>query len=235
MTTFSQLVDELLSETKRPDLRDDIARYVNQTIRECHFTPGNGAVVPYRENLREVLITANAEEGFGWEIPDPATFQFMQAVRYNSIYTRDAMGVYAHEKLPSRAAQLEPYWFYRAGSNFFFSGYGGLNAVVALAYYEYPRRLKYYIPSIRPANYDPEIGWTYHTDYFPTEELRLAARSYSTNWLLFRWHDVVAEGVRAKVYKRVSDEVRMKASYSLYQQLRQGLYTSEVAELGGPV
>jgi hypothetical protein len=48
-----------------------------------------------------------------------------------------------------------------------------------------------------------------------------------------RWSDVLREGLRAKVYKRISDQLRAQTSYSLYSQLRQGLFTSEVAELQG--
>jgi hypothetical protein len=48
-----------------------------------------------------------------------------------------------------------------------------------------------------------------------------------------RWSDVISEGVRAKLFKRVSDTERARNCYSLYGQLRQGLMTSEVADVGG--
>ena len=45
MTTFSQLVDSVVSETKRPDLVSEIATYLNQTIREVHFSADRNAAL----------------------------------------------------------------------------------------------------------------------------------------------------------------------------------------------
>lgn len=205
---------------------NEVVSYVNQTIRELHFHPSNNGAVLYRENLREVLLTANVGTGFGWDIPDPLTFQAMQAVRY------DSRGKYAREATPSRAlAEMDSY-FYRAGSRYSFADFGGINATISLAYYEYPRPLAYRPAGSRPATFGVESGWTYAPSV-NTPELQAAARLMTSNWLLMRWADVVAEGVRAKVYKRVSDTERARTSYSLYQSLRMGLVTSESADLGG--
>ncbi len=48
-----------------------------------------------------------------------------------------------------------------------------------------------------------------------------------------RWSMVVEEGLRAKIYKRISDTERARTAYSLYAQQRQGLITSERADNGG--
>jgi hypothetical protein len=66
MFTFSQMVDDIVSEVKRPDLTSEIARYVNQTIRECHFSTDRQAAVFFSDNFNEVLLTADVEEGFSW-------------------------------------------------------------------------------------------------------------------------------------------------------------------------
>jgi hypothetical protein len=124
-------------------------------------------------------------------------------------------------------------YFYQVGQEFVFSGYGGLNANIALGYFAFPPSLKYKAAAVRPAEYDIELGWTYHEDII-TDEDEEAARLVSTNWLLMRWSDVISEGVRAKLFKRVSDTERARNCYSLYGQLRQGLITSEVADMGGP-
>ena len=233
MTTFSQLVDAIVRETRRPDMLTDIGEYLNQTIREVHFTPERGAVIPYRENLQELQLVANSESGYGWDVPRPATFQFMQAVQFPSVHSRDGKAVYAVERVPSRMTEQSPYWYYRAGSRFVFSGYGGVNSYINLAFYEYPRRLAYFAEGARPAVWDDTTqDFTYHADWTATDELRLDARNLSSNWLLVRWRDVLAEGVRAKLYKRLSDENRQRTSYSLYSQLRQGLFTSEVSTGG---
>jgi hypothetical protein len=232
MTTFSQLVDSVVSETKRPDLVSEIATYLNQTIREVHFTSDRNAALLFPENFRELLLTAMVESGFSWTIPNPGTFQAMQIVKYPSVFSRLGDDVYARGTTPGRhLADLE-YYYYRVGGSFVFSGYGGINAQIALGYFEFPRSLKYKVAAARPATYDVESGWTYG-EGVDEPELEEAARTLTTNWLLLRWSDVLMEGVRAKVYKRLSDTERARTSYSLYGSLRQGLWTSETAEVGG--
>src|SRR3546814_5049537 len=49
----------------------------------------------------------------------------------------------------------------------------------------------------------------------------------ATNWILSRHEDVVAEGARAKVYKRLSYTERARTSYSMYMSLRGGFWRSE--------
>lgn len=232
MTTFSQLVDEIINETRRPDLLVDIAGYLNQTIRELHFTPEHGNAIFYQENLREIQLTANIESGFTWTVPNPALFQGIQTVRYDSVSTRDHEMIYPEEVVPNRAMAKKLYYYYRAGQVYAFAGYGGVNSTIAMAYYEYPRRLKYRAVADRFASWDDELGWSYHDDWDDTDELKLDARNLSSNWILLRWKDVVSEGLRAKVYKRLSDDARARTCYSLYSQLRQGLFTSEISSGG---
>ena len=232
MTTFSQLVDSVVAETKRPDLVSEVATYLNQTIREVHFSADRNAALLFHDNFRELLLVATSEAGFTWEIPNPGLFQAMQVVKYLSVYSRLGDDIYARGTVPGRhLADLE-YYYYRVGGSFVFSGYGGANSQIAIGYYEFPRSLKYKSPAARAASYDPEDGWTYG-EGINTPELEEGARLFSTNWLLLRWSDVLMEGVRAKVYKRLSDTERARTSYSLFGSLRQGLWTSEVAEVGG--
>lgn len=232
MYTFSQLVDEIVAECKRPDLHSDIQRYLNQTIREVHFTEDRGAALFFKENFREEQITSLVEAALTWEIPEPTTFQKMAGVRYNMIWDDDGNQVWANESSPGRHLNGKTVFFYRVGSTYVFAGFGGINATVDLAWYEFPRSLKYKAPDVRPASYDPETGWTYGAGIV-TDEQKLGARELSTNWLLMRWNQVLAEGLRAKVYKRVSDDSRSRTCYSMYQSLRHGLWTSEQAEFYG--
>lgn len=235
MTTFSQLVDSIVFETKRPDLLMEIGSYLNQTIRELHFVPdlgtynaAKGNAVFFAENLRESLLVANVDTGFGWDIPDVSVFQAMRAVRFDT-----QTGVYPPEQVPGRGLASLRAFYYRAASRYYFSGYGGLNALISLAWYQFPNRLKYFPVSQRPAVWDVNDGWTYAPAFSGTAELHVAAQAYTTNWILQRWEDVIAEGLRAKVYKRVSDDNRAKTCYSMYSTLRQGLVSSESADLGG--
>lgn len=232
MTTFSQLVDSMKAETLRPNMTAEIVSYLNQTIREVHFEPERGNVAFLVPNYNEDQVVADAEDGFYWTIPDVATFQGLAAVRFDSVYLTGAR-VYAAEVMPGRLTESRDYSYQRAGERVYFRGYGGLNATVSLAWYEYPRALKYYAEADRPATYDVADGWSYHADYNVSDESRAAARSLVSNWLLLRWYMVIEEGVRAKIYKRLSDDARQKVAYSLYMQQRRGLITSELADTGG--
>lgn len=232
MFTFSQMVDEIVSEVKRPDLASEISRYVNQTVRECHFSTDRQAAIFYRENFNELLLTATLEEAQTWSVPNPTTFQKMAGVKFPGQFDSEGHGVWATETVPGRHLNQLCHFFYQVGGEFVFSGYGGVGGQIAIGYFAFPASLKYKALAARPASYDPESGWSYHEDIV-TDEDKEAARLVSTNWLLMRWSDVVSEGVRAKVFKRVSDTERARNCYSLYGQLRQGLMTSEVADVGG--
>jgi hypothetical protein len=232
MTTFSQLVDSIVAETLRPNMRKEVASYLNQTIRECHFEPSRGNVAFLNANYREAQVIADSEIGAFWAVPNVATFQGLAAVRFDSVF-RDGAVVYADEVMPGRRAELVTHGYQRAGDRVFFKGYGGVNAAISLAWFEYPAALKYYEVANRPAQWDAESGWSYHASFDSTDESRSIARSLVSNWLLLRWYMVVEEGLRAKVYKRLSDDARQRVSYSLYMQQRQGLITSEIADIGG--
>lgn len=233
MTTFSELVDKMVAETKRPDMRVEIATYLNQTLRELHFEPQRGNAVFYKDNYKEDRIVSAVSSGFSWAIPSPQNFQAPAAARYDSVYS-DGAQVWAKEMRPGPAMAREPYSFYRAGGAFYFNNYGGVNASISWSWYEYVAALKYYAVGFRPATYDIESGWDYLTAYDVDDTTRANAESLVSNWLLIRWSTVIEEGLRAKVYKRVADETRARTSYSLYSTLRQGLYTSETSDVGGP-
>src|SRR3546814_18232243 len=63
-----------------------------------------------------------------------------------------------------------------------------------------------------------------------TDEEKAAALAKATNWILSSHEDVVAEGARAKVYKRLSDTERARTSSSMYMSIRGGFWSNE--ELG---
>jgi hypothetical protein len=100
-------------------------------------------------------------------------------------------------------------------------------------WYEYPPVLNYYASALRPGSYDEVNGWTYLSSYNDSDLHRQQAQDLCTNWILLRWSVVVEEGVRAKVFKRLSDDVRARTSYSMYMAQRNGVYTGEMAEFGG--
>ena len=231
-TTFSQLIDSTIQELRRPDLLVDATSYLNQTLREVHFEPSRGNLALYRDNRKETQITALTDLGLSWAIPNPNVFQGLAAARYDNVIDTDGKAKYAIEMNPGRGMNSRTEFFYRNGTTVFFAGYGGVNATISLAWYEYVRALKYYPIGLRPASYDNDSGWTYGPMVITSED-QIAAQEKCSNWLLMRWDDVIAEGMRAKVFKRVSDDIRSKTSYSLYSTLRQGLFTSEAADISG--
>ena len=231
MYTFSQMVDAIVSEVRRPDLRVDIARYVNQTIRECHFDPETNAVQFYKDNTREFRLPTTSESGQVWDIPTPTCFQKLAAVQYENVFDRTGNSVWPEETQPGRHLVHLTHYYYQAGSSFVFSGYGGLNAIINLYYFVFPSGLPYMAAECRPMEFN-EFGGKIYAEDWSHDHSREDADCLTTNWLLTRWSDVVAEGVRAKVYKRVSDTERARTCYSLYAQLRKGLATNETASLG---
>src|SRR3546814_15533852 len=72
----------------------------------------------------------------------------------------------------------------------------------------FPRRLVYQAVDSRLVTWDEE---EYIFEYDPslvTDEEKAAALAKATNWILSRHEDVVAEGARAMVYKRIRSEER---------------------------
>lgn len=229
MTTFSQLVDEMVLELKRPDLRTEIVAYLNQTVLDLHFQPATGNVIQYTANRQELRIFPDVANGYAWDLPKPAVFQMLEAARFTDLQDRDGEPVWSREMSPGRRLNEILWYHYRRGDAYVFVGHG---EVIDLSYFERPPRLKYYVTADRPATYDDVVGWTYATAYDIDDTTRALARALTSNWLTIRYHDVVTEGVRAKVYKRTSDDSRARTAYSMYTSLRQGLYTSESAETG---
>jgi hypothetical protein len=209
-----------------------IATYLTQTIKELHFEPQMNAAILFRENLREAQVTSAVDIGLSWQIPDPTTFQAMGFVRFDSVWDDQGKPKAPPEMTPNRGMNQLREFYYRGGGEYFFSGFGGIGGVVSLAYYEFPKTLKYKTETLREASYDPESGWTYAAGII-TDEQKLAARALCSNWLTQRWSEFIEEGVRAKLYKRLSDTERARTSYSMYQGFRASLISSETADLGG--
>lgn len=246
MTTFSQMVDKMVAELKRPDLTTEICSYVNQTIREMHIEPVKNNAIFFTSNLFEDQITSTLESGLTWSLPKISTFQQMRAVRFDNIAACDSHESYgytcesryeplfADEVKPGKIMSHKQHYWYRAGNYIAFKGYGGVGATLTLSWYEYPPVLTYYPSASRPVLYDDLSGFnTYLPQYSDSDADMLIAQQLSTNWLLLRWAVVIEEGVRAKVYKRLSDDVRARTCYSMYMAQRNGVYTGESAEFGG--
>lgn len=223
MTTFSQLIDEMVAEHLRPDLRIAITSYANQTIRELHSRKGNSEPILFGENRNEVEFTFPSAPAI-WPIPSTTRFQRLETA-YSPV-----RGVYYVERSLSRVYKENenPFCWYRSGPNFVFS-MAEASEVMKISYFMFPRFLTYYATADRPATWDAESEtFSYHADYTATAELQAEAESLTTNWILLRWGEaVVKQGIRAKVFSRLGDGDRARMSYSAFESMREQMNASE--------
>lgn len=230
MTTFSQLVDSVIAESRRPDLRTIIENQLNLTMRELHADAKTGLALRYGANLVELSIQPDTEPGYTWTIPNPHLFQNLEAVYY------PLLGVAPKLRNPGSAmAYLQnpdgQFYFYRTGDAYAFAGYGGVEGLIYLAYYARLRRLKYLSPAQRLVTWDIDAqDFVFADSIAGDEEEQQAALQAETNWMLMRHEDLLAQGVRSKVYARLGDQNRSRLAYSLYESLRPGMVSAESFE-----
>jgi len=217
MSTFSEIVDELATvEFNRPHLKVLIASYLNQTIRDVHSRKDTRTTVRFGENLREIEFTP-VSEPIVWSIPDPPNFQAIEAVYLPSI------DKYLTERLPSSAHRSndnpsDRYYWYRTGSAFALNGVM-LGQTVQIAYYEFPGSLRYVEPAQRPP-----AGGT-----LVIVEQGVPVVVQMSNWLLDRYGEQLKEGVRAKLYRRLDNEIQARLSWSEFESVREAIHLSEGA------
>lgn len=224
MTTFSQLVDDVVAELLRPDLLAAIAQYTNQSVREIHFKPNVSAPVLFDANRIEDLIPITTDDSFLWPIPSATRFQDIEA-----IYLPDP-GVYATPRKPmvNRNYSTEPgsqYYWYRTGPQIAISGVvSGWNAMIS--YFMYPQTHAYKVSASRLIQYNVDLDtYTLIAGGGAPSQSQLDSE---TNWVLQRWGEsVIKEGVRAKTFKRIGDEGRARMAFSAFQTQMGGIWLGE--------
>lgn len=231
MYTFSQMIDGLIAELNRPDQKVVMSNALNQTIRELHFSSEHYPI-GFSENLVEEVLTADVDEGFVYPLTDPRLYQAMESVFYPQV------GQYATMRRPNNIRTFvseiggQQYGWYRTGDSIAYSNYGGDGAEIWIAWFMYCPRLIYYPAGSRPCEWDEAIqDFTFSPAYDSTPELQAQALSLCTNWLIQRWWDTLASGVRAKTWARLGDEVRSKTAYSLFENQRPNLVNAETFDL----
>lgn len=222
MGTFSQIIDKVVAETKRADMLSMIADWGNQSIREQFFDPQSESYILYPDAMVEDQLIIGNDIPFAWEIPDRTVFQAPGAARYDGVWA-SGEPVWADIVRPGRIMDQKSHFAYRSGNYVFFHGCGALGSTISFCWYEYCRELKYYPEASRPATWDVDTGWTYHADFDVDEVTRAEARRRVTNWILQGYGRTIQEGIKAKLYKRNSDEERARLAYSLYQSGRKNL------------
>ena len=210
---FSELVDSVVARTGRPDQLAAIVDYVNSTVRECQTK-----ALFYKDLVEDVAVASS--DPLIWTYP--RTFRTLRAVRYGD-------GTYPDLLLPGKIQYNQTFYYYAASTYFVFCGAGTDNSNIALAYYAYRTRLKYYAVGARPAVYDETNDTWSYLNNITDPVLQEVAQQQVTNWLINFHHDLITEGACAKVFKSVGDQ-RSVMSFSLYKSMQEGLVTLEANE-----
>lgn len=217
MTTFSNVVEEVvLQEFNRPHLRIVAASYLNQTIRDVHFKKNSRAAVLFGENRVETELVVT-ELPVVWQLPSVTRFQQIEAV-----YLKDC-DRYLQPRNPANALVWgdnpdERFYFYRSGATFVMNG-AEVGQTLAISYFQYPRHLRYFLANQGPAT------WNSDTESFDTEDQALIDQV--TNWLILRHTEALKEGVRAKLYRRMDNEIQARMAWSEFEDVRNVIHQSE--------
>lgn len=234
MTTLSQLVDSIALTVGRASLTGLISGYMNQTLRELHAASDSRGVsrsVLFARNMIEDQLIADVDVGFDWIIP--TNFQKMLAVRYDNVIDDNSKGTFALSVSPTKIINTLSAYYYRAGTQIFFAGYGTTGGLISIAYFSFLSRLTYFPVNKRPAEFDNFSGWNYfdlsglsgHVDYTISGNNALA-ESLVSNWMLKDWEDLIRTGTTAKYHTSIKDD-RSKTGFSAFQQQRVQLLTTE--------
>lgn len=223
MTTFSQLIDEVIvQELKRPDFRLVAAAWLNQTIRDVHSKTSSRAAIFFGENRNEEEFTIPSLPAL-WPIASPSRFQKIEA-----IYASER-GVYLTDRLPSviytqSDNPLDRFYYYRSGPNIVMNGLVEAE-IVKLSYFLLPKMLTYYTEASRPAYWDPIAEEYVVSESFPGTDQEAVA--LVSNWLLERHGEALKEGVRSKAYKRLDNENQAKMTWSEFESMREAIHHLE--------
>lgn len=215
---FSEAIDELLAQVRRPEQRSNVPQYFNTTIRECDVFKGSF----FNRDLFEAVIVTTADPHI-WA--KPTRFRSMRAVKYVESEEFPSY-IQPGKRQVDNFGKLLDYYFYVIGTDFIFRG-PTVAADINVAYYIYPRTFKYYAVADRPAVFDRELEtWAYHTDYDINDTQRALAEELVSHWLLIDWIELIKEGARARLYKNLPDE-RVRQTFASYKSMQNDLINGE--------
>lgn len=253
---FSELVDEAVSRSRRPDKQADIASYANQTLRELQSMK-NGA---FTKDLVETSVTVGPTDATPFIWSRPEHFRIMRAVAYQS-YMGSVGRVWPKFLRIGKRQDEHDYYYYGAADYFVFAGVGGPTnnprsgglaqfgpITIELGYYVKFRRYQYYIIGLRPAVYSRDAeSWSFNLvnipdpppdvsdipSLLPPNNTFNTQQQYAiylvSNWLLKDYYDTVLEGTLAKLFKSVGD-ARAPSSFALFKSMEDNLVADEAFE-----
>lgn len=218
-STFSALVDDAISRSKRKDRTADIVSYARSTMRECQV------LAFFEQDMIEDSLTVD-QLPFQWS--RPFRLRTILAAKPQEVFSRRDKKRWFKNRPPGQMVRDLDYYMYLSGDTYIFTGTELATAdVIDIAYFTYARKFVYYATADRPASFDDETeAWTYHADYDDTTTTQATARELVTNWLLRQWYDLLLEGTLAKIFKQVGDE-RSRTAFSLYKSQQKDLLGSE--------
>lgn len=216
---FSEIVDDILQQTRRLDQAVNIASYVNATLRECQVFKGRF----FARDLVEDVINATSDP-FIWT--RPVRFRGLRAAKYVEENEFPDF-IQPGKKQTDQWGKIKDHFFYAATDYFAFSGAGD-TATINVAYYKYTRNFRYYVVADRPAVYDRETEiWSYHDDFDDSDVLKEQAEDVVSHWLMLDWLELIKEGARAKLWKNLSDENKGPKTFASYKSMQVDLLSGE--------
>lgn len=234
---FSELVDDIVRRTNRPDFLQDIAIYTNEVLRSVHCTE-----FFYRDQV-EILLNADArplaeQNTFVWE--RPRDFRAIVAVKYLDKPFLSEKETFIANIPPGIGQANRDMFYYGVGTNFVFYDRFGLGRI-AVCYVTAPRRFTYYKPNERPAVFNRETNtWSYLDragKYVPSlgsDELDKAARDKVYDWLLADYDVMISSGVSNKLFSILEDP-RNKVEYANFKEALKYVRATEKYESTGEI
>lgn len=222
--TFSSLIDDavLISGRGKP-ARPRLIRYARSSMREAQTL-----ALFHNDRTEDTLTVDNSP--FIWTKPN--TFRIMETVKYPDNVYPDFIPPGRLQRQPS---DLGEDYYYAAQDYFAFAGLEITNTI-DVSYFSWFAPLIYFDAKDRPAIYDLEtLAWTYRDNdgnfiaALATAVLEQAARDKVTNWLLFRWNELVSEGTLAKQFKILNDQ-RAGSTFALFKSFQKDLMRGEPYE-----
>lgn len=193
---FSELVDRAVHSTGRPDNLDNIAYWMNVTMRDISKRED----FP-EDSVEESITIPQNSASFVWT-PEVGRSRF----RREDIL-EDACGCIGFATKPGRRMSRDgTFRYYHSGGSLVL-----VNACspVFAYYYAYQPWLVYFPKGSRPTEWNVELGeWS---------EPEPAAVALVSNWLLERHSETVLSGTLAKFFATKQDP-RQQVHYSAYEQ-----------------
>lgn len=228
--SFSALVDRVVKETGREQALLSVVGYANLTVRECQ------SLGLFARDLIEETIVATANPHIFTRPRGSVygSYRSLRAVKYATL------SYYPKMVRPGRAIEGKTAYYYAADNYYAFHGVQ-VNEEIHQASYYWAKPLRYFgrLGTIttgyvggpytnRPAYLDIDtdtwmylnVGETAYVDDLGDDDEEDLRQRNAMNWVLEDWWDVVAEGVKAKLFKAVKDE-RAGAAYAAFAESRE--------------